>query len=234
MDLYRQLKRLLKQVAGQDVWTRTQFKCQKVEYGGWSICPAGLSVDDIVYSLGVGSDVTFDLAMIEKYQTKVYAFDPTPNSIEWVKASRFPDSFHFFDYGVSNIDGEMTLYPRVRKGRQSKDMLTPVKGGVVNAGALSIPVKRLGTIMKMLGHSRIDILKIDIEASEYDVIDDLIQSGINVYQILVEFHHRFPSVRPEQTRQAINMLNNCGFKIFDISTTGREYSFINIAEYEVR
>lgn len=194
----------------------------------------GLPLDGIVYSLGVGRDVTFDLAMIEKHRTKVYAFDPTPGSIEWVKSSKLPDSFHFFDFGVSSIDGEMNVYPRIRKGRQSKHMLTPIKGGTLNEGALTIQVHRLETIMEMLGHSKIDVLKMDIEASEYDVIDDLIRSRINVYQILVEFHHRFRSIRPAQTRQAINMLNNHGFKIFDIAPTGREYSFINLAEYEVR
>jgi len=34
----------------------------------------------------------------------------------------------------------------------------------------------------------------DIEGAEYEVIDDLIASGIRPKQILVEFHHRFKNV----------------------------------------
>lgn len=43
--------------------------------------------------------------------------------------------------------------------------------------------------MKELSHSVIDILKIDIEGSEYDVIEDLINSKIRPKELLNEFHH---------------------------------------------
>jgi len=32
----------------------------------------------VVYSLGIGEDISFDLALIEKYGARVHAFDPTP------------------------------------------------------------------------------------------------------------------------------------------------------------
>ena len=44
-----------------------------------------------IYSFGVGEDVSFDLCLldyIDKYKLgsgKVYAFDPTPKSINWAK-----------------------------------------------------------------------------------------------------------------------------------------------------
>jgi hypothetical protein len=80
----------------------------------------------------------------------------------------------------------------------------------------------------MLKRQKVDILKMDIEGAEYDVICDLLNCNINVQQILVEFHHRFKDVGVLKTKQAIAELNKNGFKIFDISSLGTEYSFIRI------
>lgn len=80
--------------------------------------------------------------------------------------------------------------------------------------------------MKSLGHKRIDLLKINIEGGEYPVIDDLIASRINVGQLVVEFHHRFPGHTLTETESAVNILNEHGYKIFYISDAGKEYSFI--------
>jgi len=79
----------------------------------------------------------------------------------------------------------------------------------------------------MLNQNHIDILKIDIEAAGYSVIGDIIECGINAYQILVEFHHRFKNVDKRKTLDAISKLNQAGYFIFFISELGREYSFIN-------
>ena len=58
--------------------------------------------------------------------------------------------------------------------------------------AIHIPVQRLQTIINNLGHTHIDIHKMDIESAEHAVIDDLLTSHVRARQILVECHHRFP------------------------------------------
>jgi hypothetical protein len=82
--------------------------------------------------------------------------------------------------------------------------------------------------MKRLGHTTIDVLKMDIEGAEYEVIEDIVSSRISINQILVEFHHRFPTIGIEKTKNAIKQLNKAGYKIFSISESGQEYSFIKI------
>lgn len=82
------------------------------------------------------------------------------------------------------------------------------------------------TIMSLLGHRRIDILKMDIEGSEYEVIGDMIASGVEVGQLAVEFHHRWPEVGERRTWKAIRELKREGFRIFDVSPSGYEYSFL--------
>ena len=80
--------------------------------------------------------------------------------------------------------------------------------------------------MHELGHKRIHLLKIDIEGGEYPVVEDILHAGIDIDQLLVEFHHWLPEFDPAQTRRAVQMLNDHRYRIFYISQTGREYSFV--------
>lgn len=82
--------------------------------------------------------------------------------------------------------------------------------------------------MNSLGHKVIHVLKMDIEGAEYSVLDDILASGVRVEQLLVEFHHRWPEVGIEKTKQALRDLYSNGFRIFHISPTGEEYSFRKI------
>jgi hypothetical protein len=80
--------------------------------------------------------------------------------------------------------------------------------------------------MKKLSHSRIDVLKMDIEGAEYEVLTDFLASRVPVQQLLVEFHHRWRDVGLDRTRSAIQDLNGAGFRIFHVSASGEEYSFL--------
>ena len=81
----------------------------------------------------------------------------------------------------------------------------------------------------MLGHHEIDILKMDIEGAEYEVIDDLLDEPIDrIQQILIEFHHWiYPSISLKATSNAISKLENEGYKLYNISKKGVEFSFIH-------
>ena len=89
-----------------------------------------------------------------------------------------------------------------------------------------MPVRRLGTILEELGHDRLDILKMDIEGAEYDVIEEIVNAPVPISQVLIEFHHRFPHIGTGKTRQAIARLNSAGYRIFNVSASGEEISFI--------
>jgi len=63
----------------------------------------------------------------------------------------------------------------------------------------------------------------DIEGAEYGVLADMLTCGIPVKQLLVEFHHRWPQLGIEKTKQAIRALNAAGYRIFSVSPSGEEY-----------
>jgi len=59
------------------------------------------------------------------------------------------------------------------------------------------------------------------------VIDDLIASDVKPTQLLIEFHHRFPNVGIQKTKDAIKKLKAYGYQLFSVSATGEEYGFIH-------
>lgn len=190
---------------------------------GWAISPEGVTKDSIVYSLGVGDDVSFDLSLIERYGVRVFAFDPTPETAEWLARQTLPERFRYQPVAISDYDGTADFFAPVT-GRKCSTLQARIPG---QAPSHRVTARRLTTLMRELGHDRIDILKIDIEGAEYGVLADMINERIPVRQLLVEFHHRFPTVGARKTKEAIRLLRAQGFRIFWISPTCNEYSFWN-------
>ncbi len=183
-----------------------------------------LGPDSVVYSFGVGRDVHWDLEMIDRFELTVHAFDPSPLSVEWVRSADLPEKFVFHPYGIGATDGLITLYPppttrtvhysSINRGRAPADK------------AVKVPVKRLATIAAELGHDHIDVLKIDIDGGEYDVLPDVLASGIPIRQILMEVHHNFKTLKFNDTRDMLRALRSHGYRILDISRRAREFSLL--------
>ena len=91
---------------------------------------------------------------------------------------------------------------------------------------IDAPAYTVRSIVETLGHEQVDLLKMDVEGAEDDIIDGLRHSRLPPLQLLVEFHHRFPGIGKERTAQAIDGLRQLGYRIFDISETGREIGFV--------
>ncbi|MGA9473239.1 MAG: FkbM family methyltransferase, partial [Terriglobales bacterium] len=166
----RSLKRLGRAAAGRDLWQTRQLQIRTLTLGepdaSWTLCPARLGPASTVYSLGVGEDISFDLALIEHFGVTVHAFDPTPRTIAWLKTQTLPAEFVFHPWGVAAIDGSCMFLPPRDASHVSHSLLdrdTPWP-------AIELPVLRLPTILAMLGHKKIDLLKMDIEGAEYGVI----------------------------------------------------------------
>ena len=228
-DAGRRVKRVLRALRGQDLLQGAQIK-RPVEhhgsdYGGWAVVPEKLDEKSVVYAFGVGTDVSFDLSLIRRYGLTVHAFDPTPRSLAWIRKQELPERFVFQGLGVAAYDGTATFHAPAHPDHVSYTALDRSRADVSTVEA---PVRRLGTIMGQLGHTHIDLLKMDIEGSEYEVIEDLLQERLDVRQLLVEFHHRFEAVDVRQTKDAIATLGRGGYQIFHVAPSGEEYAFIRV------
>ena len=192
-------------------------------YGGWEICPDYLNASSIVYSFGIGQDISFDLSLISKYKLNVYGFDPTPKSVQWVKEQSLPKNFYFFEIGIADYDGTAKFsFPTILQNVSFKMVLNNKTG----LEYVECKVNTLKSIMDELGHKEIDILKMDIEGSEYKVIRNILQTKVFPKQLLVEFHFRNDKKQIKETEQLISELRKNHYKVFSISKTGNEYSFI--------
>jgi len=191
-------------------------------YGGFGAVLDGVGPQSIVYSFGVGEDVSFDVALIQRTGASVFAFDPTPRAGAWVASQALPPQFRFFPYGIATYDGTARFFPPIDPAHVSHSLLSSGFG----ANPIEVDVRQISTLSAMLGHRRIDLLKMDIEGAEYDVLDDVLACGLPVHQILVEFHDRLPGLGPEKTSGIIRNLQEHGYRIFWISEGRCEYGFI--------
>jgi FkbM family methyltransferase len=225
-DTARLAKRAVRVLRRKELWPSTQARCATLRLGNagarWCVCPQGLLASSVVFSFGVGEDISFDLALIQQFGLQVHAFDPTPRSMEWLQNQELPPELIFHAYGVANFDGSCAFLPPENPAHVSHSIVKRKSP----RPAIEVPMHRLETIMKMLGHQQIDLLKMDIEGAEYEVLADMLAQRLTVKQLLVEFHHRWPHIGIEKTKRAIRALNAAGYRIFSVSPSGEEYGFL--------
>jgi len=194
------------------------------EYGESFVSMRGLGSSSIAYSFGVGEDVSFDLGLIERTGLTVHAFDPTPRSIAWVARQKLPPQFVMHGVGLAAYDGVARFRPPENPEHVSHTLLERER---TDHAAIEVVVKRVATLMKELGHARVDLLKMDIEGAEYEVIDDLVASNVAIDQMLIEFHHQLPGVPISRTRRAVDTVRSGGYRVFNVSESGRHFSFLH-------
>src|SRR5262245_39936745 len=144
---------------------------------GYCIRRDSLNARSVVYSCGVGDNISFDESLIARYGCKVYGIDPTPKAAAHVAARR-PANFELLTCGVAGTTRVGTFFlPKSRDG---------VSGSIVDSQhfanehfePVAVPLKSLPDLMRELGHDRIDLLKMDIEGAEYEVLQSLAQDGL--------------------------------------------------------
>jgi len=189
---------------------------------GWVVDESLLNKESVIYSVGVGSNIDFDLELINSFGATVHAFDPTPRSIEWVKNQQLPKHFIFHPFGLSAENGHMDFFP---PAKASSTHFSPIDRYGDTNNIVRAPVKDIDTIASELNHKEVDLLKMDIEGAEYEVIEALPKNRVAINQILIEFHHMYKGVPISKTVDAISTLSNLGFELFNISQRTYEFSF---------
>ncbi len=186
--------------------------------GVWFVCEQGLGPDSVVYSFGLGDNVAWELAVIERFGARVHGFDPTPRALAYLGELDLPDRFVVHPTGLAAFDGEMEF---AAPAKERDVNYRPGRGPGIRA-----PVRRLATLAAELGHERIDVLKVDIEGGEYDALPDVLAAPVEVSQILIEFHHGQDGIPFTRTREALGLLAKAGYRIFHVSRRGLEFGLL--------
>jgi FkbM family methyltransferase len=192
------------------------------DYGGWVVAvqPLGKSSGPIVLSFGLGDDISFDEEISRGYSARIYGFDPTTVSLDWIAARGLPANMQVLPMGIAHFDGQQKFSLPDNDGRGN--FSTKATAGQ----SITCHVMRYSSILTFLDLHHVDVLKLDVEGSEYDVIPDIIASPILPAQLLIEFHHRLHHIHVTETRKAVNMIRAAGFALFSVSPAGQELSFI--------
>lgn len=228
--LARQAKRAGRLLTGRDAMYRDDIKPEKrlfgTVYGGWTIVPELLCEDSIVYSFGVGNDISFDLSLIREFGLTVHGFDPSPGAIQFIAGSSdIPSRYIFHPYGLEPQDGDLNFFRPAQGG-----MYSLLKGEMhTGDDRVQLSVKTLPTIISTLSTRYIDVLKMDIEGAEYPLIETLMANSGRIGQLLIEFHHRIGVAPLKETVDCVSRLRSAGYQLFHVSETSSEFSFLHQA-----
>ena len=172
--------------------------------GKWLSNPQTLRPGAVVYSFGVGNELSFDVAMAGLFGCEVHAFDPGPSverSFSHCRSGRAIGKGRFW-YRAIGL-GPTSMKPG------SEDELV-IEGR-------KCPVKRLSELAAELGHSRVDVLKIDIEGGEMAALLEILSSRtlekLSVGHLLVEFH-LWDDEQWSSFVQVLRLLREQGYLIF--------------------
>jgi FkbM family methyltransferase len=226
-DWLRYCKRVVRAALGTDHLLRPELRLATSRigsaYGGWAVAVEPLhKTNPTVLSFGLGDDISFDEEIIRRYGGCVYGFDPTPQSLNWIAAHGTSPNMKVLPIGIADFDG------RQRFSLPANDNRGNFSAKATDTNAVTCDVMRYRSILAMLKLQHVDILKLDVEGSEYDVIPDIVTSSVLPVQLLIEFHHRLHDIRVEETRRAVNMIKQAGFSLFAVSPSGQELSFIKL------
>jgi FkbM family methyltransferase len=223
------LRYRVKCLIGRDILVRPEIGIETERYGGlyssWATPKGQVNRESVIYSFGVGEDASWDLGLISKHECEIHAFDPTPRSKAWIRENIADPRFIHHDHALSDQDGTLDLWLPLNADHVSA---TCGPSARTSGERVTVSCRTLSSLMRDLGHDRIDVLKMDIEGAEYRVIrsleaDAALASKIDT--ILIEFHHWMPPFSMPDTHSALASLRKLGYRIGWVSETGHELMF---------
>jgi len=155
---------------------------------GWWVDTELLNPNSIVYSFGLGVNITFELALIEARACAIHGFDPTPGEVQKYLSLHKNPLLTVHLVGLAAEDRIATFTPLHPDWATFTEFSEFVREKCdVSA---QVQLKSLKTVMRELKHDRIDLLKMDIEGAEYEVIHSVFgeYTKPTIGQILVEWH----------------------------------------------
>lgn len=175
-------------------------------YGGWWIPRGALRPGVVAYCAGAGEDITFDLALYDA-GCNVVTFDPTPRAITHVTTVAPDDSrFRFLPVGWWSRDDTLRFYAPRDASHVSHSVVNLQETETYFLAA----VKPVNTLMNELGHSQVDLIKMDIEGAEHEVLLSMLKVGPLPSTLCIEFD------QPEPLRKivsAVSRLRNAGYTL---------------------
>lgn len=186
-------------------------------YGGWYVPRFVLEPGRVAYCAGAGTDISFDLELLER-GLRVVTVDPTPTAVEHVrKVAPVSEQFVFVPVGLWDESTELNFHvPKIpATGNFSAVNLQDTRDTV------TLKVESLRNLAAELGDPHIDVLKLDIEGSEHRVLASLLSDGLRPSVMCVEFDQPV-SLRTVLT--SVRRIQEAGYVLVNIDRW--DYTFV--------
>jgi hypothetical protein len=219
-------------------------------YGGWWLPDdIVLNEDSIILSAGVGEDISFDLSIQSKYGCNIFMFDPTKRAcVHFKEIEQFyrdshlnfsgdiqPDYYRkikdltpdlskikLIEVGLWLNEDELKFYKQSNAKYVSQSLIN----GMYSEDFTIAKVKRLGEVIKDLGLSGrpIDVFKLDIEGSEIEVLETMIEDGIKPTFLCVEWDYYLKGCdKNGRTKALMKKLSDVGYDLLNDSNWNMTY-----------
>ncbi|HEX6458838.1 MAG TPA: FkbM family methyltransferase [Thermoleophilaceae bacterium] len=169
-------------------------------YGGYGIPDGVITPDWTCYCIGTGRDITFDLALIDRYGCEVFACDPAPEAEPYVReAAAGVERFSFLPVAVGPQDGTSRLYRSADPAHMALST-----GDLEGTGeTVEVPMRSLPSLMREFGHERIDLIKLAVEGLEYELLESIKPAELGARVLLVEFTWSRPAAAAFKATEAL-------------------------------
>lgn len=183
-----------------------------LNYGGYLLPASLLGPESVCYLAGTGEDISFDLGIIARFGCTVYALDPVPRAASYVAAAAaYEPRLKFRPVALWSSDTDLTFHAPREDGYVSQSAIN-LYG---TAPEFSAPARSIASLMAELGHDHLDLLKISAEGAEYEILDHMMASEIDVRILCVEYAQPAPS---ETALASVRALQRAGYVLVGTST----------------
>ncbi len=155
-------------------------------YGGWAVPGELIQPSWICYLVGAGGDVSFDLDLINRYGVRARSFDAVEDYVVRAREQAGDEPrFSVHHAAIAATDGPI----RMQVTHDPASLSVSAAKLYDSQRFIELPGRSLPSLMAEFGDERIDLLKLDIEGSEYEVLPtvDLHALGVKVFD--VQLHH---------------------------------------------
>lgn len=177
------------------------------DYGGWNIPVGSVGAGQICYCVGAGGDVSFDLELIRRYGATVRAVDPVKAYAEAaLEDAAGEPRFTFRQAAVATHDGPIRMQTHHESGSRSLS----AAGLYETDEWVEVDGRTIPSLMQEFGDDHIDLLKMDMEGSEYEVVPTLDLPALGVRVFGIELHHNGSFA---QAQDLIDRVSRQGFRL---------------------
>ena len=184
--LFLKKRRLIKNFVKKELHALDDINI--INIGNYLLNEKLINDNSIIYSFGVGESISFEESVSNRFNCKVFCYDPTSLAVNYMKNKEYDKNLIYFrDYGIWKEDKKIKFF------HQSDNDLNNTGGSITNLFENNsfdlLQCYKLKTLMDQNNHKKIDILKMDIEGAAFEVLDNVINDKIYPKQIVVEFEY---------------------------------------------